>query len=140
MGRYIVQADLDEYIEDRTLVQLTDDSNTGSVSTAIVDECIAGAEDEVDGYLAGLYSVPITGTVPGNITEACVVLACRRLYVRRGRVPETFAAVVEDTMRMLRDIASGKMPVALGAASSPQDTVALISEDRVHTRTTWSGW
>jgi phage gp36-like protein len=140
MGRYISEGDLDEYIEERTLIQLTDDSNSGNVNTGIVEECIAGAEDEVDGYLAGRYTVPITGTVPGNIKGACVVLACRRLYVRRGRIPDSFTAVVEDVMELLKNIATGKIPVDVTEAASPKDEVSVTYQERKFSRSTMSGW
>jgi phage gp36-like protein len=141
MGRYIAQTDLDEYIEDRVLIQLTDDDKTGEVNTDIVDECIAGAEDEVDGLMAGRYTVPFA-TAPGIITEACVVLACRRLYVRRGRLSETFKDVVDDTVRQLEKIAEGKiildMPAAVITNSASEAEVTAAT--RVHTRSKWSGW
>jgi phage gp36-like protein len=140
MGRYISQGDLDEYIEERSLIQLTDDNNAGSVNAAIVEECIGGAEDEVDGYLASRYTVPIAGTVPGNITEACVVLACRRLYVRRGRVPEMFSEVVKDTMDMLKMIAKGQIQIDADEPSSPKGEIDVTYQERVFNRSNMSGW
>jgi phage gp36-like protein len=140
MATYISQSDLDEYIEERTLIQLTDDNNSGSVNSAIVDECIVGAEAEVEGYLAARYAVPITGTVPGNIAEACVVLACRRLYVRRGRLPEAFQVVVEDTMKLLMAIAKGDLLIDTPEKTSPSGEILVDYQERKFTRDTMNGW
>ncbi len=138
-GRYIAETDLDEYIEEKALIQLTDDDRTGAVNSDIVDECIAGAEDEVDGYLSGLYLVPITGTVPGLVSEACVVLACRRLYLRRGGVPTSFAEQVKDTMSFLTKIAEGKIKLDI-PGSDVVGSISFQANDRVHTRELWKGW
>ena len=137
---YIVETDLDEYISETTLVQLTDDDRTGAVNSDIVTECIDGAEGEVNGYLSGLYTVPIAGTVPGTITEASVVLACRRLYLRRGAVPASFQDQVEDTMRLLVKIAEGKIKLDVDGPTADFGSVEVTTVERVHRRSTWSGW
>ena len=137
---YITEADLDEYISETTLVQLTDDDRTGAVNSDIVAEVIAGAENEVNGYLSGLYTVPIVGTVPGMITEATVVLACRRLHIRRGGIPAAFQAQVDDTMRLLLKIAEGKVKLDIDGPTADFGSVEVSTVERVHSRSKWSGW
>ena len=137
---YIAETDLDEYISEKSLIQLTDDGRTGAVDSDITAECIAGAEDEVNGYLSGLYTVPITGTVPGLVTEASVVLACRRLYVRRGSIPAAFQTQVEDTMSLLTKIAEGKIQLDIPGPTADFGSVEVTTVARVHKRSEWSGW
>ena len=137
---YIAETDLDEYISEKSLIQLTDDGRTGAVDSDITAECIAGAEDEVNGYLSGLYTVPITGTVPGLVTEASVVLACRRLYVRRGSIPAAFQTQVEDTMSLLTKIAEGKIKLDISGPTADFGSVEVTTVARVNSRSKWSGW
>lgn len=139
MGRYIAETDLDEYIEEKALIQLTDDDRSGHINSDRVDECIDGAEDEIDGYLSGLYTVPVTGTIPGLVKEFSVILACRRLYVRRGMVPAAFVSVVEDAMKTLEKIAEGKIKLDIDGATEA-GSVEFVTQERVNTRSNWSGW
>jgi phage gp36-like protein len=137
---YIAQADLDEYISETNLIQLTDDDRTGAANAGVVTECISGSEDEVNGYLSGLYTVPIVGDVPGIVTESCVVLACRRLYLRRGGVPESFQSQVDDTISLLTKIAEGKIKLDIDGPTADFGSVEVSTVERVNSRKKWSGW
>ena len=138
---YITQTDLDEYLSDKVLEQLTDDDNAGEINTDKVDECITGAEDEVNGIIAVKYTVPLS-TTPGIITEICIVLACYRLYLRRQRVPEDFRQMVTDVRGQLEDIRDGniKLPGDPTPAATVNDEPEFYTRTRVNSRDTWSGW
>ncbi|MBL4832237.1 MAG: DUF1320 domain-containing protein [Aliivibrio sp.] len=41
------------------LVQLTDDANTGVINDVVLNQAIADASAEMDGYLASRYSLPL---------------------------------------------------------------------------------
>jgi hypothetical protein len=84
---YTTQAALAEYLTADGLVQLTDDAGTGSADATKVTAAIEGAEDEVNGMLAGLYTVPLTGTVPGVVEEITRQLATLRALQQRDRPP-----------------------------------------------------
>lgn len=137
---YIVQSDLDQYLSDQVLVQLTDDDNTKEVNPSIVSECIQGAEDEVNGYLARQYDTPLASP-PGIIVEITTILAVYRLYLRRQRVPEDVTNMVVDARDKLAMIQSGTMLLpGTEETSNAADEVQFTANDRVSTRDTWSGW
>jgi phage gp36-like protein len=140
MGRYIAQGDLDEYLSEDALRQLTDDSNNKEADAAIVAECIAGAEDYFDGHIAHRYTVPLSSHT-GIVDELCVVFATQRLYARRGRMPEPFEKIYEDAMKTLEKIAKGEIIIdGADESESEVDVVEVTTQTRVHDRSKWSGW
>ena len=141
MGRYIAQGDLDEYLSEDALRQLTDDDNTKTANPAITAECIAGAEDYVDGYIAHRYDVPITGTLPGLLTELCIIFAVQRLYARRGRLPEPFEKIYDAATKTLEKLRAGDLfLVGVDETESDVASVEVTTQARVHSRSKWSGW
>ena len=56
---YISNEEIETRLGSSVYVQLTDDAGTGSADEAVVDEARAGAEGEVDAYLARRFAVPI---------------------------------------------------------------------------------
>jgi phage gp36-like protein len=137
---YTVQTDLDEYLSEKVLIQLTDDDRTQSINSDIVTECIEGAEAEVNGYLATRYTVPFT-TAPALVLEICIVFTVLRLYLRRGPVPDSFQLVVDEKRRTLDKIVDGtiKLPDVDPNTDGYGDT-SFTSNERIFKRSQMSGW
>ena len=143
MGNYIVQGDLDVYSSDAVLVQLTDDDSTGSINSAKVNECIVGAESEVDSYLAKRYTTPITGTIPETVKEWSVQLATLRLHQRRLPVPEDVWQMAVVARAQLKLVNDGTLSLDIG--TDPPDEPSgreaqFISNERGFSRTTMADW
>jgi phage gp36-like protein len=137
---YTAQGDLDEYLSEQSLIQLTDDDRNGTVDSAIVTECIVGAEAEVNGLLATRYDVPFT-TAPEIVKEICVVFTVLRLFLRRGGVPESFQTLVDQKREILDRIVEGKIKLP-----DVEDTTQgfggteFSSYERIFGRSESSGW
>ena len=145
MGNYIVQADLDVYSSDEVLKQLTDDDDSGSIDTAIVNECIVAAESEVDSYISKQYTTPITGTIPESIKEWSVQLTTFRLHQRRLPVPSYITDLAETARAQLKLVNDGTLSLNIGddPPDEPSDREAqFTSNTRQFNRTnmTGSGW
>lgn len=140
MGNYVTANDLDRYLSQTALRQLTDDANTGAPDQAVIDEAITGAEAEVDGYLRGLYTVPLT-TPPSLVVDVAIRLTVYRLYERRQRITEEMAAIGSWARDALGKIADGTITLdETGSTDASDRTMSLTTQERLHTRTTWSGW
>lgn len=119
MGSYVTSGDLiPSYVEERDAVQLTNDDVDGTtVVESVVEDAIADAEAEVDGYLGARYALPLV-TVPRLVKRLVLRLSRYHLYSRRrGAVEEWMAKDYEKALKMLQDISKGI--VTLGVQPEP---------------------
>lgn len=79
---YCTVSDIQERIPSGVLAQLTDDTNGAVVSSSIVSACIEEADANIDLYLRGKHTVPLS-TVPKDVKRWSVRLAIYFLYSRR---------------------------------------------------------
>jgi phage gp36-like protein len=139
---YSLQADIVEQLDERTLVELTDDASLGAVDADVVTRAIADADAEIDGYCGSRHTVPFS-TVPTLIRKCSVDIAIYNLYARRRGAPEWIEKRYNNAIRMLKDIAAGK--VSLGENDpdgTPAETHApqISSATRVYSRDNLEGW
>ena len=138
---YSVKADILKQITEDQLVGLTDDSDLGSVDDAIVTEMIARADEVIDGYCAKRYTVPF-GTTPGIIKTISIDIAVYNLYSRRSHVmTEDRKNRYENSMKLLKDIESGKVSLGVPApAENPDRLGSYDGNDRIFTRDDMEGF
>lgn len=92
--------------------QLTDDHGTGSIVTEIVDDAIATAQEEIDGYLKGRYPDDIADVdVPPMIQDIATTLSCFNLYGRKIglTLPEALQMKYKNAVKQLERIQAGKI-------------------------------
>lgn len=119
---YCTFDDLKKALDVERLVELTDDEGFGEVNQGRIDEAIAAAQGEVDGYLGKRFEVPLL-EVPPLIRATAVDLSLYHLMCRTLEVvPETRQKRYGEALRRLRDIASGV--ISLGIAAPPEETRA----------------
>lgn len=119
---YSTLEDIIKLIPELSIVHLTDDENTNSVSAARVDEAIAQADSEIDCYCGSQYDIPFT-TVPGIIKKISVDITIYNLYSRRGeRIPETRAERYKNAIRQLENIAKGIISIGVDPPPAKADT------------------
>ena len=117
---YCTTDDLILTIDEVRLIELTDDDGLGSLNQARVDEAIATAGGEVDGYLQERYTVPLN-PVPPIIKGACRDIALYNLYSRKyDELPEVRKQRYDNAIKLLVNLARGT--VSLGVASPPAET------------------
>lgn len=133
---YTTKAGILKQLSEAELIQLTDDAGAGSVDDDIVDESIDDADDEIDGYLGGRYTVPLSAPVPGMISKISVDIAIYNLYARRAdSIPEIRKERYENAIAFLKKVAEGRISLGSDDPSSGLDDVAYESADRVFTST-----
>lgn len=110
---YVTITDLGEIVEPRLLVQLADDNGDGVADEAVIAKAITDAEGEVNGYLAGRYSVPFAdGSVPALVVIWTGRLAVFNLKRRRYQtLIEDDRKAYDSVVKQLQMVNSGKMDV-----------------------------
>ncbi len=112
MSLYIARNDLLSQISDSQLNNFTDDLGDGSETTSNLNTVMTVASNEVDSYLASIYTTPFS-PVPAKVKMASIIFACEALYARRLTPDEKNPFKERATMwrKLLIDIGSGKQPL-----------------------------
>lgn len=139
---YCTQDDIERLIPSEDLAVLT--SEGGGPDEAVVADCIAKADAEIDGYLGIRYQVPLS-PVPDLIKAISVDLAIYNLHKRRPLLPtpETCRQSYVDRISFLKSVVAGNATVGASAAEPPavsQDVVEIGSGDRVFSRDSLKGF
>jgi len=116
---YSTLSDLKKQLSEDLLIKLTDDHELGIVDQPTIDDAIAGADAEIDSYLAGRYNVPLS-PVPVLVRRSSVDIAIYNLYSRRMGAPEDRVERYNNTTRLLKAISDGK--ATLGQTPAPAET------------------
>ncbi|MDR0510918.1 MAG: DUF1320 domain-containing protein [Rikenellaceae bacterium] len=103
--RYVASEEFCAYIGQRALMQLTD-SSAGTLNTELIEEVNEDAASEVDGYLRGVYDLPLAEPVDRNVKTLTADIMKFRLYKRRDEknLPEEILKLYKMTIDKLRDI------------------------------------
>ena len=122
-------------MDEKTLVQLTDDEKSGSPDDSKVDAAILKADRMyIDPYCKDRYVVPFT-TVPDEVRFLSATIAAYYLFRRRQKVTNSILDKYIKAVAKLKDIADGKF--ALEGATIIEDSsgIASTTEDDGHTFT-----
>jgi len=124
---YSTLADLIERLPEQALVQLTDDAGVGLVDSAKVAAAIARADQEIDAWCGGRYSVPFASP-PAVVRGLSADLAIYYLHGRtQDEIPETRKDSHKNALRLLEKIAEGKISLGLDPApAAPAASGAAI--------------
>lgn len=117
---YCTLTDIVKAIPEENLIQLTDDEGRGVMDNSKIEEAINYAEQLIDGYLRGRYSVPLN-PVPELIRRLAVDLAVFFLYSRRFELnmPESMLERKRECIRLLEHIQQGKVLLGIEGQKSP---------------------
>jgi phage gp36-like protein len=80
---YVTQSEVETRIPPVLLVDALDDDKDGEADEGKLDQIIAAAAQEVDGYLASRYVVPFPDPAPAQVRAAALVFVFEALYDRR---------------------------------------------------------
>ncbi len=133
---YCELADLQKYMDQQSVVDLADDDGDGVSDDGVIDEVIAAASAEIDGYISSQYSTPLT-TVPAIVRRIAAKLSINELYLRRTevRIPDKWDKEIDDVRKMLGKISTGTLQLG---TSAPQATGDLCEAGRAETESTFN--
>ena len=96
---YAVKQDMVDRFRATELIQLTDvDSVANAIDDTVLDRALDDADAEIDGYLAGRYTLPLA-TVPRVLTNIACDIARYRLH--DDRATEQVTTRYRDAIRLL---------------------------------------
>ncbi|HHR0444921.1 TPA: gp436 family protein [Pseudomonas aeruginosa] len=113
--RYCSRGDIGRAIPELALVQLSsDDPAAQQPDEGVIEDAVRQAEELVDGYLRGRYSLPLD-PVPTVLRDAVVYLARHWLYQRRpeGAIPDAVTDSRKDTVKLLESIRDGVVTLGM---------------------------
>lgn len=135
----ITRADLEARFGPDEVSQLLDDLPAPDDTLAQV------ARDSwavVEGYVGGLYRLPIVPPLPPLLLGALADITRYRLWDKRA--PSEVRKRYEDALAMLRDVAKGTIKLAIAPNVQPETgyggTIATTSRQRAFTDDTLAGF
>lgn len=127
---YCTQADLVNRFSNEELLALTDRSNTGQVDSLVVEQAIADAASEINGYvLAAGYDLPLP-EVPTIVRAYACDIARYRLY--DDHAVEQVQKRYDDAVKFLRLLSENKVSLGIKKAGNESSSIgeAEIQSDR----------
>lgn len=144
---YSVQADIEKLIPSVHLIELTDDTSTGSANTTAVFEAISTADGEIDSFLGVKFAVPLAGSVPEMINKLSVDIAIYNLYSRtQEEIPETRQVRYSNAIDRLKGIVKGTVSIGVDPEKAAKSETNIgtagttTSDFRVFTQGTLSNY
>lgn len=133
--------DIRKQIREAELIGLTDEDNTGAVVEAVVNTAIETAGVEIDGYLGGRYTLPLS-PVPDIIKKLCVDIAVYNLYVLGAGPPESRKERYDNAIKFLTRVSEGKITLGANdpAGTGTADKPAASTGDRIFSTDTLAGF
>lgn len=122
---YCTQQDLLDRGWEQELLQLADPDDMGVIDATIVEKALKKASAEIDGYLAGRYSLPLTIDVPILREKACD-LAWYYLNSNKSfsNVEGGIRKSYEDCIRYFELIARGSVKLPMPATETAMQVVS----------------
>jgi len=105
------------------VVMLTDRSDTGAIDDANLDDALAGADGEIDGYLSGRYATPVQAS--RRVQDLACDIARYRLCGGPTPVTDEIRDRYKDAIAFLRDIAAGRANLG-GAVDASAEAENLV--------------
>lgn len=118
---YATQQALIDRFGESELIRLSDHEGTGAIDAGVVAGKLADADAEIDGYLAGRYTLPLT-TVP----EALRRIACdiARYHLYDDRVTEAVQKRYDDAIKFLVLVSKGQVQLGVDTGGDTPQTGA----------------
>lgn len=115
---YAVKQDMIDRFGETELVQLTNKDNNAatSIDDPALDQALADANAEIDGYLAGRYTLPLVH-VPLTLKRNACDIARYHLY--DDRVTDQVQKRYDDALAFMRAVGKGSIGLGPDAAQQP---------------------
>ena len=137
---YCTKQDLIDRFGLDELIALTDRINAGVIDDSVLNQAIADASAEMDGYLGGRYALPLVTVPPVLIALACN-MARYKLYDEQAS--EQVTKRFEAAIKFLFSVSKGEISLgvdSLGANATSTDLPQMQSAGSVFARSKSTGF
>lgn len=117
------------------------DPPAGAIDQDVVAKAVSDASEEIDGYLAKRYALPIAGTVPAVLVQLASDIA--RLRLHRHIPPDDVKDAYTRAVKRLQEIAAGDFILQLDGVEPKQggiNTAEIASPPRVFSSESMKGF
>ena len=130
---YATQADLEARYGAEEVLQLADRNGDGVIDAGVVEQALADAGAEIDGYLGSRYQLPLAGA-PQIVNVYACDIARYRLYANAAT--EEVRNRYQDAIKFLKLAAEGKVMIGPSNGSAPREAAGaeMVSGGRVFGR------
>lgn len=115
---YLTQAEYVARFGEAETLRLTDETRSGQIESAKVEEALSDSEEEVDAYIGKRYAVPLAN-VPNLVKGFVAVLARERLH--KTKPTPTVEKEAERARKQLGEISRNLMVLPTDEGAAPQD-------------------
>jgi phage gp36-like protein len=139
---YATVDDMTTRFETSELVQLSDHEGLGVINQAVVDAALFDASQEIDSYVAAVYTLPLAETPNMLRRYACDIA---RYYLFKGAAPDRVKTAYDDAVTWLKNLSAGKVRLQITVDSAPvaatsTQNVIFDSATRVNSRDSLAGY
>lgn len=123
---YATRQDMIDRFGEEEIQLLTDrDGSAGAIVDSVLDQMLADAAAEIDGYIGGRYSLPLA-TVPDVLVRLCCDSA--RYLLHDDRAPEQLKVRYDAAIKFLTKLGNGELSLGVLDASDtgPSNNTAEI--------------
>ncbi len=133
---YASQTDMTKRFGEQDLILLTEreDSPQDVINTDVLEQAINDASAEIDGYLAGRYTLPLQ-VVPKVLQRLCCDIA--RYFLGTDNAPEHITERYQNAIKFLKAVGKGELSLGVadnGAKAQTSDTAIMQSAGSVFAR------
>ncbi len=118
---YCTTQDMIKRFREEEIIQLTDHERTGNIDIDVLQRATQDATDEINGYLAGRYGLPLS-VVPRVLTRLCCDIA--RYYLYDDAVTDQVNQRYEQAIKFLSAMAKGQVSLGLSQSGAKVNPVA----------------
>jgi len=135
---YATPQDIINRYPNRDLVQLTnEDPTVTTINTTVLQQALDDASAEIDGYLSGRFTLPLTD-VPQVLNRLACDVAIYRLQSLRPIHDLADARLrYDDAIAMLTQVANGELALSLGS-DGHETAIGLGAEQSAEPRRVFS--
>lgn len=142
MAIYATKQDLEDR-DGSMLYNFALDRSTDTLNDVWIDEALATADDEINGYLSRRYVLPLP-TVPDLLKRQAIVIAFYWLGDRDNQVTDLLQKRYDSAISKVKEIAAGKLDLGLPTPDQPPEgavgKVELVQQnERLFTRNSLKG-
>jgi phage gp36-like protein len=133
--KYITQEQLDAFLNDRSLKALAPSTGASGLDTVLLEKINKMASDKIDGYLRGVYTLPLLEPVDGQLFILCGNLMRYYLYERRGAadMPPSIIELYKLTVKDLEKIQNRTIVLEVTDPQTGEQETAPINSIRTST-------
>jgi len=127
MGNYATTSDLiARFEDDEAVAHITDNEDTGTPDTDVLNEVINDAEATIDSYVSVRHIVPVVvandSVLAARMKSVTLDIAVWKLCARGDFASEAKTRAYDDALEWLRGVASGKVMLPAAAVQAVTQT------------------